>query len=143
MGGEIEGKEGLLRAKRKANMKGTTIHCKGYEDIIPFIALLCAFCVGESRLTGIKDTKYASLIKGIASEFSHLGIYTEQTADGLVIHGGQVLRGDGAYVWNSAPLAMALLIGASRSEGELRLCGISEIEEDKRFKELLNIVIGE
>ncbi|MBQ2890913.1 MAG: hypothetical protein IJE44_04635 [Clostridia bacterium] len=143
VGGEIEEKEGLLRAKKNANMRGTNISCTGYEDILPFIALLCAFCIGESRLTGVKNTKYVSLLRGIAAEFSHLGVYTKQTVDGLIIHGGQVLRGDGAYVWNSAPLAMALLVGASRSEGEMRICGVLEIEEDKRFEKLLKILIGE
>ncbi len=142
VGGEIEERDNFLRAKRNAKMQGAAISCKGYEDILPFIALLCAFCVGESKLTGVKDTKYISLLKGIVSEFSHLGIYTEQTADGLIIHGGQVLRGDGAYVWNSDSLAMALWIGASRSEGELRLCGISRIK-DERFEEFLNIVMGD
>ena len=143
VGGEIEEKEGFLRAKKNANMRGANISCTGHEDILPFIALLCAFCIGESRLTGIKNTKYVSLLRGIASEFSHLGIYTKQTADGLIIHGGQVLRGDGAYVWNNVPLAMALLIGASRSEGEMRICGILEIEEDKSFQKLLKLMIGD
>ncbi|MBR2916815.1 MAG: hypothetical protein IKC07_04380 [Clostridia bacterium] len=140
VGGEVEERKKSVKARRKAIMQGINISCAGIEEILPFIALLWAFCKGESRLNGVRDTKYISLLKATASEFSHLGIFTEQTSDGLIIHGGQTFAGDGAYVWNSASLAMALLMGAGRSEGEVRIFGIEGIC-DKRFEDFLKLTI--
>ncbi len=140
VGGIIENDKGCIKARRSAIMQGVNINCVGYEEILPFIALLCAFCSGESHLTGVKDTKYSSLLKGIASEFSHLGVLTEQIANGIIIRGRQPFSGDGAYVWNSAEIAMTLIIGASRSEGEIRVFGIEGIN-NKRFDDFLKLTI--
>ncbi len=136
-GGVVEYKKSGFSVRCGGNMRGTEHYCSGLEEYLPAIAMMCVFCAGESRIKGILPSERERMNE-IASELSHLGAKTEVTADGLVINGCQVLNCDGAYVWRNPYLAMALIIGASRCEGELRILGTEELENDK-FSEFIEI----
>lgn len=138
-GAEVKKSKNEISAKQTAFMHGTKIDVGGLVDIIPALAVLCAFCRGESRICGVlKRSGVDGVIHGIAAEFNHLGIETQLSPDGLVIKGRQTLNGDGTYVWKSSPLAAALTIAASRAEGEVRIMGTDEIE-DGTYERFLQI----
>ena len=136
-----ENKTGIL-ARATANMKGTKIDCSGLDEVLPIVAVLCAFCRGTSRLSGLSGEKHRTVLKNISSELSHLGVRCEMTSDGLLIEGGQTLRGDGAYAWKSSELAIALTVASSRCEGEFRLMGTEELHDDKflKFMEIYDMI---
>lgn len=137
-GGEIKYHRDGISARRTAIMHGISVDAGGIEDIIPAVAVLCAFCPGESRIYNASALKNSEILKGIAAEFSHLGIETALTSDGIVIHGRQVINSDGTYVWNSSTLAAALMIMASRAEGEVRILGTDNLSDD-RFDKFMKI----
>ncbi|MBE7011084.1 MAG: hypothetical protein E7415_00210 [Ruminococcaceae bacterium] len=137
IGCEVEYFDDGFKVRKSANMTGKIIE---YDDIsgnLPAIAILCAFCNGESRIKGIPMSERKNL-SGIASELSHLGVKSEITSDGILINGNQILRCDGTYVWNNPYLAMALVVAGSRCEGELRIMGTEEFESDV-FNEFMRI----
>ncbi len=131
-GGKIEEKSDGISAKMTACMRGIEVDASEIWEIVPAVSVLCAFCKGESKIKGLSSCPDKNMIKGIASEFSHLGIETRLISDGILIKGAQTIRGDGTFVWGNAPLAMALLIGASRAEGEVSVMGLDELS-DKDF----------
>ncbi len=141
-GGKIVKTKDGVSAKMTGVMKGININLNGMEELLLPVALLCAFLKGESRISGL--ISYGNdLICGIASEFNHLGIYTEITSNGLYIKGEQVIRSDGAYSWNNSDLAMALVLAGCRSEGELNILGANlDDEKLKVFMKLYNKLIG-
>ncbi len=136
-GGTIEYEEDGFKVRNFANMKGQIIEYNGLREYIPALAVLCVFCKGESRINGIPVSERECLT-GISSELSHLGAKTELTSDGILIHGCQILRGDGTYIWKNPYLAMALVVAASRCEGELRIMGTDELTDGK-FEEFMEI----
>ncbi len=135
-GGKTEAADNGITVRMTADMKGIDADISDEEELLLPVALLCAFLKGESRITGVKNS-YNDLLKGIASEFKHLGIYTEMTSSGLLIQGGQTLRSDGAYAWNNTDLAIALILAASRAEGEVRILGFDE--NDPKFKAFMRL----
>ena len=137
LGGSVEIFDNGFKVKRGSIMKGGEIDGSEAEEWIPLIALMSAFCKGESRIKGV-PLSCRKAMSEIASEFSHLGIKTEVTADGLVINGCQLLKCDGTYVWKNPYLAMTLVMGASRCEGELRVMGTDELKDEK-FSDFLEI----
>lgn len=144
IGGTVRFEQDGFRVGNSANMKGQIIECGDFSEYIPALAVLCAFCKGESRI----KADYVSArdcLNGISAELSHLGARTELTSDGVLIHGSQTLRGDGTYVWKNPNLAMALIIAGSRCEGELRIMGTDEFKDNKfdEFMEIYNNLVKE
>ena len=134
-GAKVEIRNNEISAKQTAVMHGVKIDASGLDDIIPALAVLCAFCRGESRICGVlKQSGKNDALSQLAAEFNHLGIEMRPSSDGLVIKGRQTLNGDGTYVWRSSQLAAALTVAASRAEGEVRIMGIDEIEDNKYEK---------
>ena len=134
-GGEVIKTRNGVSARMTSVMEGIEINLKDMEDMLPIVAVLCAFLKGESRIYGINGVKNKERLKELALEFNHLGIYSEVTSDGLFITGSQVIKSDGAYVWSSASFALALMIAASRAEGEVCIFGIKNIQEIEEYIE--------
>lgn len=137
LGGIVQFEENGFKVRSGSYMKGGIVEYNGPIEYIPALSALCAFCKGESHIKGIPVSDRECLA-GISAEFSHLGIRTELTADGILIYGGQVLRGDGTYIWKNPYLAMALVIAGARCEGELRVMGTEELN-DNNFDEFMVI----
>lgn len=134
-GGEVIKTRNGVSARMTSVMEGIEINLKDMEDMLPIVAVLCAFLKGESRIYGINGVENKERLKEVALEFNHLGVYSEVTSDGLFIKGSQVIKSDGAYVWNSASFALALMIAASRAEGEVCIFGIENIQQIEEYIE--------
>ncbi len=142
-GGEIIYTDSGISAKMTGNMKGISADLKGREDILIPVALLCAFLKGESRIS-VNISPQNEVLRGIADEFKHLGIYAEMTSSGLYINGGQTILSDGAYAWNNSEIAMALILASSRAEGEVRVFGFDQnVPKFKTFMKLYKNLSGE
>ncbi len=133
-GAKIIESGGAVAARMTANKKSVRADLSEHCEIVPAIALLCAFLKGESHII---STGSDEIFKKIEAEFNHLGILTKRNSRGLFITGAQTIKSDGAFAWDSATLAEVLILAASRTEGELRILGAPQ--ESREFKEFMNI----
>ena len=131
MGGQIE-----IESKREecgepvgdlfvksSDLKG--IEIKGDDiprtiDELPIIAVAACFAEGS---TIIKDAmelrvKETDRIKAVVNELSKLGADITELEDGMVINGGQQLKGSICDSWGDHRIAMSLAIAATLSSGE-------------------------
>lgn len=119
-GGEIVRKNGGISAIRSEDMRGITVDAKDIPDLVPILAVLFAFCKGESRIIGAGRLrmKESDRLAAISKELSHLGVDITEGSDSLVIRGSQVAECGVVSSWNDHRIAMALAIAACRCEGK-------------------------
>ena len=117
--------DGAIRVKRNDGMYGITVDASEIPDLVPIIAVLCAFLKGESRIinAGRLRMKESDRLAAISSELRHLGLDITEGTDYLIIKGTHVLCGTTVSSWNDHRIAMALSIAACRCEGELSIMG--------------------
>ena len=117
--------DGAIKVKRNEDMHGVTVDASEIPDLVPIIAVLCAFLEGESRIinAGRLRMKESDRLAAISSELKHLGLDITEGTDYLIIKGINVLCGTTVSSWNDHRIAMALSIAACRCEGELSIMG--------------------
>jgi 3-phosphoshikimate 1-carboxyvinyltransferase len=118
-----EDADGTIRARRTEEMRGIRIDAGEIPDLVPILAVLCAFCKGESLIynAGRLRMKESDRLSAVTSELRHLGVQIEEGADYLKIVGAQVISGTTVSSWNDHRIAMALAIAACRAEGEVAI----------------------
>jgi 3-phosphoshikimate 1-carboxyvinyltransferase len=101
-------------------------------DEIPAWAVACAFAEGVSTLRGAAElrAKESDRLRGTARGLAALGAAAEETADGLVIHGGGAaapgrspLAGGRAATGGDHRLAMAFLVAGLAAERGAEVTG--------------------
>ena len=99
------------------NIIGTLI------DEIPIIAVAAAFATGKTIIRNAEELKHKETdrIKAIAMELRKRGCNIEELEDGLIIHGGEKLKGTSVDSHNDHRIAMALTIAALNSEGATKI----------------------
>ncbi len=109
-----------IKAQRTAVMKGITVDVSDIPDLVPIMAVLFAFCEGESRIVNAARLrmKESDRLSAIAKELSNLGADIVEGGDYLRIFGKQVLEAKTVSSWNDHRIAMAMAIAACRCEGE-------------------------
>ena len=114
---------GAIRAIRTNSMHGIRIDAGEIPDLVPILAVLCAFCDGESLIynAGRLRMKESDRLSAVTCELRHLGVQIEEGADYLKINGAQVVNGTTVSSWNDHRIAMALAIAACRAEGEVAI----------------------
>lgn len=121
----VDGPNGGIMAKKTAVMHGITVDARNIPDLIPIVAVLCSFCVGESNIinAGRLRHKESDRLKSTATELKRLGVDITEGADSLKIIGRDVLEGNVCSAWNDHRIAMALSIAACRTEGCVEITG--------------------
>lgn len=114
-----------VRARRTDRMRGMRIDAREIPDLVPILAVLCAFCSGESLIynAGRLRLKESDRLAATARELRHLGVEIYEGADYLRIVGCDVLSGNTVSSWNDHRIAMAIAIAACRAEGEVSITG--------------------
>lgn len=120
--------DGAVRAVRTDRMRGLTIDAREIPDLVPVLAVLCAFLKGESRIVnaGRLRMKESDRLAAVTSELKHLGLDITEGADHLRIVGTDILYGTTVSAWNDHRIAMALAVAACRCEGEVSITGAAE-----------------
>lgn len=110
-----------FKAISSASMHGITVDADEIPDLVPIMAVLLAFCKGESRIINAKRLrmKESDRLAAICSELNALGADITEKEDSLIINGTQVLRGNTVSSHNDHRIAMAAAIAACRCEGEV------------------------
>ncbi len=117
-----------VQVKRTERMHGIRIDAREIPDLVPILAVLCAFCPGESLIynAGRLRMKESDRLTATASELEHLGARIQEGEDFLKIVGSEVLYGATVSSWNDHRIAMAAAIAACRAEGEVLITGAKE-----------------
>lgn len=118
-------KDGTVKAERTNRMTGIRADASEIPDLVPILAVLAAFCSGESLIynAGRLRMKESDRLAATARELRHLGVSIQEGSDWLKIVGGDVLSGTTVSAWNDHRIAMAIAIAACRAEGTVGITG--------------------
>ncbi|MBQ2932278.1 MAG: 3-phosphoshikimate 1-carboxyvinyltransferase [Clostridia bacterium] len=106
-------------------MHGITIDADEVPDLVPVLAVLFAFCKGESRITNASRLrlKESDRLSTTCDVLKKMGADIEEGEDFLVIKGKQTLKGAEVSAHNDHRIAMAAAIAACRCEGDVIIDG--------------------
>lgn len=132
-----------FRARRTDRMHGIRIDAGEIPDLVPILAVLCAFCKGESLIynAGRLRMKESDRLTAITKELRHLGVQIEEGADYLKIIGSDVICGTTVSAWNDHRIAMAVAIAACRAEGTVTITGAKEAVK-KSYPDFFEVYSG-
>ncbi|MEJ2671710.1 MAG: 3-phosphoshikimate 1-carboxyvinyltransferase [Deltaproteobacteria bacterium] len=101
-----------------APLQGIRVDMATMPDLVPTLAVLAAFAQGETVITGVAHLRHkeSDRLAAVAAELTKLGIETKETADGLVIRGGQP-HGAAIETYNDHRLAMSFAVAGLKAPG--------------------------
>jgi 3-phosphoshikimate 1-carboxyvinyltransferase len=72
-------------------LKGVTVDMAAMPDLVPTLAVLAAFARGDTVITGVAHLRHkeSDRLAAVAAELGKVGIAARETADGLMVTGGQ------------------------------------------------------
>ncbi len=111
---------------RGGTLKGTEISghlIPRLIDEIPVLAVAAACAQGRTVIkdAGELKVKETDRIKAVVTELKKLGVNIKELPDGMVIEGGQPLRGSKVKTYGDHRMAMALEVADLVTEGEVEL----------------------
>ncbi len=128
-----------FRAVATSAMHGITVDADEIPDLVPILAVLFAFCKGESKIVnaGRLRIKESDRLAAITSVLTKMGAIIEEGEDFLIISGKQVLNGAEVSSYNDHRIAMATAIAACRCEGDVLING-AEKSVKKSYPDFFN-----
>jgi 3-phosphoshikimate 1-carboxyvinyltransferase len=99
-------------------LQGITVDMSTMPDLVPTLAVLAAFAQGETVITGVAHLRHkeSDRLAAVAAELTKLGIEAQETADGLVIRGGQP-QGAAIHTYNDHRIAMSFAVAGLKAPG--------------------------
>lgn len=87
-------------------------------DELPVISVAACFAEGETVIKGARElrVKETDRIRAMTQELSALGADVRELPDGMVINGGEELRGGQCFSWDDHRVAMSLAVAATRAQ---------------------------
>ncbi|MFA5575713.1 MAG: 3-phosphoshikimate 1-carboxyvinyltransferase [Tissierellaceae bacterium] len=87
-------------------------------DEIPIIAVAAALAEGKTVISNAEELKVkeSNRISAMVNELKSIGANIEESPDGMIIYGGEKLRGGRIHSYNDHRIAMALAIAGLVSE---------------------------
>ncbi len=110
------GAEGLTVAG--GPLKGLAVDMAAMPDLVPTLAVVAAFAEGETVITGAAHLRHkeSDRLAAVAAELGKMGIKVRETADGLVITGGQP-QGAEIDTYQDHRIAMSFAVAGLRAPG--------------------------
>ena len=105
-----------------APLHGVDVDMSNIPDLLPPLAVLAASAVGTTRLLNAARCrlKECDRIHGMATLLAALGVQAEETADALIIHGGDI-QGGTVDSQNDHRLVMAAALAATVARGNVTI----------------------
>lgn len=127
----IENKNGSIFAARDNKILGRDIDCSQIPDMVPALAVTAALCEGTTRLYGAERLriKESDRIKTTLDGLLAMGVDAKEMPDGLIIKGGNEIKGaeiDGA---NDHRIVMAFSVLAAAAKNDTIISGYSAINK--------------
>ena len=119
----LEDNDGVL--VRRGKLSGQRIDAAQIPDLVPVLAVLAAGAEGDTRIVnaGRLRLKESDRLKSTAALLLALGGAVEERGDGLVIRGGDGLRGGTAESFGDHRIAMAAALAACLCREPVELSG--------------------
>lgn len=94
MGAQVE-INGTEITVKKDKLKGITVDACDIPDAVPIISVVASACEGKTQIINAQRLriKESDRIKSVVQMINSVGGKAEETADGIIIHGGAELRG--------------------------------------------------
>lgn len=99
-------------------LQGIEVDMATMPDLVPTLAVVAAFARGETVITGAAHLRHkeSDRLAAVAAELGKMGITVRETADGLVITGGQP-RGAVIDTYQDHRLAMSFAVAGLKAPG--------------------------
>ena len=119
LGADITFTENGVKVK-KSTLKGTTIDALDTPDLVPVVALTCAFADGDSTITGVERLKFkeSDRLLSTSEMIKSLGGECNYTSDNMTIIGQGYLKGGIVKAYNDHRIVMASAVGALCTEND-------------------------
>ncbi len=115
----IDGPDVVVRRDGSTPLHPIDLDMSDCSDLVPVVAVVCAVIPGDSQIRGVGfiRNKESDRLADLADEMRKAGCFCDVLSDGLVIHGGHVLRSAVFETHHDHRLAMALSL-VSLTSGE-------------------------
>jgi 3-phosphoshikimate 1-carboxyvinyltransferase len=99
-------------------LQGVEVDMAAMPDLVPTLAVLAAFAQGETVITGVSHLRHkeSDRLAAVAAELGKMGITVRETADGLVITGGEP-HGAAIDTYQDHRIAMSFAVAGLRAPG--------------------------
>lgn len=102
---------------RGGSLTGIDADMGAMPDMVPTLAAVAPFAAGKTRIRNVPHLRHkeSDRLRCVAQEWRRLGATIDELQDGLVIHGGQKLRGAIVDPHDDHRLAMSLAVMGLRT----------------------------
>jgi 3-phosphoshikimate 1-carboxyvinyltransferase len=99
-------------------LRGVAVDLAAMPDLVPTLAVVAAFAQGDTVITGVAHLRHkeSDRLAAVAAELGKMGIAVRETAEGLVISGGQP-RGAAIDTYQDHRLAMSFAVAGLKATG--------------------------
>jgi 3-phosphoshikimate 1-carboxyvinyltransferase len=100
-------------------------------DLFPPLVALAAYCKGITKIKGVSRLAHKESNRGLTlqQEFGKMGIAIELKDDTMLVHGGNVLKGNTVHSHHDHRIAMACAVAALKAEGETVIEGADAVNK--------------
>lgn len=112
-------------------LHGVEIDARDIPDLVPVLAVVAAKAVGNTRIYNASRLriKESDRIKTVLSMLSALGADAEETADGMIIHGGKALCSGEVDGANDHRIVMSAAVAALACKGAVTIHGAQAVSK--------------
>ena len=103
----------------KSNLSGGVFDLNATPDALPIMAVLGCYARGDTHLVNVPQArlKECDRIACMTRELRKMGAEIEELEDGMIVHGGKVLKGTLTDSYGDHRIAMALTVAALGADG--------------------------
>lgn len=99
-------------------LQGVEVDMSTMPDLVPTLGILAAFAKGDTVITGVAHLRHkeSDRLAAVATELQKMGVSARETADGLIITGGQP-RGAAIDTYQDHRVAMSFAVAGLQAPG--------------------------
>jgi len=123
--------EGDTYTVSPAPLKALEIDAAAIPDLVPVLSVVAAAAAGTTRIYNAQRLrlKESDRIASVKAMLEALGASVEETADGLLIHGGKPLSGGTVDSCNDHRIAMAAAVASVICQNPVTVLGAEAVEK--------------
>lgn len=116
---------------KKNKLNGITVDASDIPDAVPIISVVASACKGDTQIinAGRLRIKESDRIKSVVEMLSSVGGKVEETADGMIIHGGNDLIGGKVNGYNDHRIVMSASILSILCKGIVEITDSNAVEK--------------
>jgi 3-phosphoshikimate 1-carboxyvinyltransferase len=104
-------------------LKGFRFDATDCPDLFPPLVALASYCAGETEIRGVNRLAHKESNRGLTlqEEFGKMGVVISLDGDGMIVHGGGVVKGAVVHSRHDHRIAMACAVAALRASGPVTI----------------------